>query len=83
MAKKKVKEKKDEEKEESSLKLNTEKRVTKKQSKTQIRLYSLEELADLFGMTITQMRSLYFRRGLDTEQKLSYIEAYEKFNTIA
>jgi len=82
MAKKKAKEKK-EEKEETSVKLNTEKRVTKKQPKTQIRLYSLEELADLYGMTITQMRSLYLRRGLDTKEKLSYAEAYEKFNTIA
>ena len=60
----------------------TEKRVTKKQPNTPIQLYSLEELAELFGINVLQMRSLYSIRGLDKKVKLSYEEAYAKFNEI-
>lgn len=69
--------------EEKPKKVKTEKRVTKEQPISNIRLYSLEELANLFGLTQPQMRSLYLRRGLDVKTKLSYEEAYKKFNTIA
>lgn len=61
----------------------TEKKVTKKQPKTNIRLYSLEELANLYGISVTRMRSLYLMRGLDMNDKFSLEEAYKKFNTIA
>lgn len=76
-------EKKETKKEVATEKKKFEKRVTKKQPKTNIRLYSLEELSDLLGISVPQMRSLYLRRGLDRKEKLSLREAYEKFNTIA
>lgn len=69
--------------EEKPKKVKTEKKVTKEQPISNIRLYSLEELANLYGLTLPQMRSLYLRRGLDVKTKLSYEEAYKKFNTIA
>lgn len=64
-------------------KKKVEKKVTKKQPKNNVRLYSLEELARLMGVRTSTMRSLYLRRGLDKNEKLSLREAYEKFNTIA
>lgn len=63
-------------------KKKTEKKVTTKQPKKDIRLYSLEELSNLFGVSVSQMRSLYSIRGLDKDAKLSYEEAYAKFNNI-
>ena len=87
--KKKAKEEKKEVKEEKEKKevakenKKVEKRVTKKQPKKQKRLYSLKELSDLLGLSVSQMKSLYLRRGLDINDKLSLEEAYEKFNTIA
>ena len=78
--------KKKAEKEETEVAVETnkvEKRVTKKQPKNDIRLYSLEELARLMGLGIPQMRSLYLIRGLDKNEKLSLQEAYDKFKTIA
>lgn len=79
----KKEEKKEVKKEVATEEKKVEKKVTKKQPKNQIRLYSLEELSDLLGVSIPQMRSLYLRRGLDIKEKLSLQEAYEKFNTIA
>lgn len=60
----------------------TEKRVVNKQPEKSIHKYSLSELADLFGVSITTMRSMYIIRGLDKEEKLSYDEAYEKLNLL-
>lgn len=83
MAKAKKNKKENEEIEVVEEKNKVEKRVTKKQPKDNIRLYSLEELARLMGISIPQMRSLYLRRGLDKNEKLSLQEAYDKFKTIA
>lgn len=60
----------------------TEKKVVNKQPKKTIHKYSLNELADLFGVSITSMRSMYKIRGLDRDEKFSYDEANEKFNNI-
>lgn len=83
MAKAKKNKKENEKIEVVEEKNKVEKRVTKKQPKDNIRLYSLEELARLMGISIPQMRSLYLRRGLDKNEKLSLQEAYDKFKTIA
>lgn len=60
----------------------TEKKVVNKQPERSIHKYSLSELADLFGVSITTMRSMYKIRGLDKNEKLSYDEAYEKLNLL-
>ena len=60
-----------------------EKKVTNKQPQIKEHLYSLEELADLFGISVYKMRSMYSIRGLDKSTKLSYNEAYEEFKDIA
>ena len=64
-------------------KKENEKKLENKQPKKPIHKYSLNELADLFGVSITTMRSMYKIRGLDKEEKLSYDEASKKFNNIA
>lgn len=63
-------------------KQETEKKVVNKQSQKTVHKYSLTELADIFGVSITTMRSMYKIRGLDKEEKLSYDEANKKFNNI-
>ena len=63
-------------------KKENEKRLENKQPKKPIHKYSLNELADLFGVSITTMRSMYKIRGLDKEEKLSYDEASKKSNNI-
>lgn len=60
----------------------TEKRVVNKEPEKSIHKYSLEELADIFSLNITTMRTLYKIRGLNKDEKLSYDEAYEKFKNI-
>ena len=60
----------------------TEKSVVNKQPEKNIHKYSLNELADLFGVSITTMRSMYKIRGLDKKEKFSYEEASKKFNNI-
>lgn len=60
----------------------TEKKVVNEQPEKSIRKYSLNELADLFAVSITTMRSMYIIRGLDKDEKLSYDEAYKKFSNI-
>ena len=60
----------------------TEKKVVNKQHEKPIHKYSLNELADLFGVSITTMRSMYKIRGLDKNEKFSYDEANKKFNNI-
>lgn len=56
-------------------KQETEKKVVNKQLNKSIHKYSLEELADLFGVSVLKMRSVYKVRGLDKDKKLSYDEA--------
>ena len=63
-------------------KQENEKKLENKQPKKPIHKSSLNELADLFGVSITTMRSMYKIRGLDKEEKLSYDEANKKFNNI-
>lgn len=63
-------------------KQENEKKLDNKQPKKPIHKYSLDELADLFGVSITTMRSMYKIRGLDKDEKLSYDEASKKFNNI-
>ena len=60
----------------------SEKKVVNKQSKKPIHKYSLNELADMFGVSVTTMRSMYKIRGLNKNDELSYEEAHEKFNNI-
>lgn len=63
-------------------KTKTEKKVVKKQPEIKEHLYSLEELSDLFGVSILTMRSMYSIRGIDKKEKLSYNEASKKFSNI-
>jgi len=62
-----------------------EKKVVRKQKTNNIqqKVYSLEELADLFGVSYQKMSSLYKIRGIDKEEKLEYDEAFDKFKNIA
>lgn len=67
-----------------------EKKVVKKEKEQQkpqqpkktVHKYSLNELADLFGVSVITMRSMYKIRGLDKKEKFSYDEANKKFNNI-
>ncbi len=61
-------------------KQENEKKIVNKQSNKNIHKYSLEELADLFSVSILTMRSMYKIRGLDKKEKLSYEEAKQKLN---
>lgn len=56
-------------------KQESEKKIVNKQSNKNVHKYSLEELADLFGISVLKMRSIYKIRGLDKNEKLSYEEA--------
>lgn len=58
----------------------TEKKVVNKQPEISIHKYSLTELADLFGISVMEMKSMYKIRGLDVNEKLSYDEALEKIS---
>lgn len=62
-----------------------EKKVVRKQKTNNIqqKVYSLEELADLFGVSYQKMSSLYKIRGIDKDEKLEYDEAFDKFKNIA
>jgi len=82
MAKKQEKEKEKEKKEQNKEKEKNEKRVIKKQPKKPEHKYSLNELADLFGISVLKMRSVYKIRGLNKEEKLSYDEANKIVNNI-
>lgn len=72
---KKVSEKKEIKKE----KVKVEKKVVKKE---QPKLYSLEELAEIFGYTRFQMSSLFLIRGIDKRRKLSIEDAKKKFKNV-
>ena len=79
MAKKKE-EKKDSKKEEvKKEKVKVEKKVVNKE---QPKLYSLEELAEIFGYSRFQMSSLFSIRGIDKDKKISIQEAKEKFKNV-
>lgn len=60
--------------------------MAKKNEKTtkikQVKKYSLNELADLFGVTISKMRSMYAVRGIEKNQELTRKEAFDKFKNI-
>lgn len=62
----------------------SEKRVVNKQATNNIQkqVYSLEELADLFGVSYQKMSSLYKIRGISKDTKLGYDEAFQKFKNI-
>ena len=51
-------------------------------NKEQPKLYSLEELAEIFGYNRFQMSSLFSIRGIDKNRKLSIEEAKEKFKNV-
>lgn len=67
--------KKEVEKEEDKV----EKKVVNKE---QPKLYSLEELAEEFGYTKTQMSSVFLIRGIDKNEKISIEDAKEKFKDV-
>lgn len=69
MAKKKEKNEKKEEEE------KIEKKVVKKQEDKQPQLFSLKELADIFGVSVYQMSINFSVRGIDRSKKLSLKEA--------
>lgn len=52
-----------------------EKKVVKKQEDKQPQLFSLKELADIFGVGVYQMSINFSVRGIDRNQKLSLEEA--------
>ena len=79
MAKKKE-EKKEEPKKEIKKEIKkVEKKVVKKE---QPKLYSLEELAEIFGYSIYQMSSLFSIRGIDKNKKISIEDARNKFKNV-
>lgn len=61
-----------------------EKKVVNKQTTNNIQeqVYSLEDLADLFGVSYQKMSTLYKIRGINKDTKLSYDEAFNKFKNI-
>ena len=84
MAKKKE-EKKDSKKEKKVVESKKEepKKIEKKVvNKEQPKLYSLEELAEIFGYTKFQMSSLFSIRGIDKNRKISIEDAKEKFKNV-
>lgn len=51
-------------------------------NKDQPKLYSLEELCDIFGIDELQMSSLFLIRGIDKNKKLSIEDAEKKFKNV-
>ena len=80
----KIKKNSKDDKEKKQDEKKVEKKVTKKIKKSNIspQKYTLNELADLFGVSITTMRSMYKVRGIDKKEKFSFDEAFEKFSNI-
>lgn len=66
-------------KETKTEKIKIEKKVV---NKDQPKLYSLEELADIFGYDRLQMSSLFLIRGIDRNKKLSIEDAKNKFKNV-
>jgi len=80
MVKKETK-KQEKKKEEKKVNSKKQKKVEKKVvNKEQPKLYSLEELADIFCYKTYELRSLFLIRGIDTKKKLSIEEAKEKLS---
>ena len=67
------------EKQDKNDKDKVEKKVV---NKDQPKLYSLEELCDIFGMDELQMSSLFLIRGIDKNEKLSIEDAEKKFKNV-
>lgn len=85
MAKKKEEKKdsKNEEKiQEESIKKENKKVEKKVVNKDQPKLYSLEELCEVFGCNEIQMSSLFLIRGIDKNKKLSIEDARQKFKDV-
>lgn len=88
MAKKKEKEieeqdkkskKEETKKQNKEIKPKIEKKIVNKQKDIQPQLFSQRELADMFGVSVYQMDSMYSIRGIDRKKKLSFKEAQELF----
>jgi len=79
MAKKKEEKKEEPKKEIKNEKVKVEKKVV---NKDQPKLYSLEELAEMFGYTRYQMSSLFSIRGIDKNKKISIEDAKKKFKNV-
>ena len=76
----KVEEKKTSEKKEiKKEKIKVEKKVVNKE---QPKLYSLEELCEIFGYDKLQMSSLFLIRGIDKNRKISIEDAKKKFKNV-
>ena len=67
------------EKQDKNDKDKVEKKVV---NKDQPKLYSLEELCDIFGMDELQMSSLFLIRGIDKNEKLSIEDVEKKFKNV-
>lgn len=76
---KKEGEKTSEKKEIKKEKVKVEKKVVNKE---QPKLYSLEELAEMFGYNRFQMSSLFSIRGIDKNRKISIEDAKKKFKNV-
>lgn len=70
---KKVEKKEPKRQEEKKAKI--EKKVVKKPEEKQPQLFSLKELADIFGVSVYQMSINFSVRGIDRNKKLSLKEA--------
>jgi hypothetical protein len=79
MAKKKEEKKEEPKKEVKKEIKKVEKKVVKKE---QPKLYSLEELAEIFGYSKYQMSSLFSIRGIDKNKKISIEDAKNKFKNV-
>lgn len=81
MAKKKEKIDKEEiiDKEKMVEKPKIERKNVNKKKDIQPQLFSQKELADMFGISVYQMDSLYSIRGMDRKKKLGFEEAQKLF----
>lgn len=77
MARKKDKKTTEEKKEDkqNTDKVKIEKKVVKKPEYKQPQLFSLKELADIFGVSVYQMSLNFSVRGIDRNKKISLEEA--------
>ena len=81
MAKKKTKEEKQPveekktKKQEKKKEVKIEKKVVKKPEDKQPQLFSLKELADIFGVSVYQMSINFSVRGIDRNKKISLEQA--------
>ena len=83
---KKKEEKKDSKKEKKIQEESKQKEIKKVEKKVvnkdQPKLYSLEELAEIFGYSKYQMSSLFSIRGIDKNKKISIEDAKKKFKNV-